>query len=386
MDEAPIDDALIGRTIADKFEIEALVGRGAMGAVYKARQVTLQRKIALKVMKVHGKADAKYAARFAREAKTASLLDHPNLVRVLDFGQEPDGVLYIAMEYLEGRNLLAALRDWPFETDRIVTILTQTLSALAVAHDTGIVHRDLKPENIMLVHTKDEDGIETETVKVCDFGVAKFDEDAAVEPPHPSMAVRTSSSNTTTLTAHGMTVGTPSYMAPEQALGEPTDARSDIYAVGVILFQLLTRRLPFEAATALKVMIEHIEKPVPAPSSFVPEVDPRLERVCLKALRKRPEKRYQSAREMRADLRAALESPSGSAKTVEKSPSNRPGKPPKGTNDVPTIPPSSADIPRVVRGRDERARGSVRSAWILAIVLVLIGAVLAVLGLARSRG
>ena len=377
MKEAPDDDdALIGRTIADKFEIQALVGRGAMGAVYRARQVTLLRKVALKVMKVHGKADAKYAARFKREAKTASLLDHPNLVRVLDFGQEPDGVLYIAMEYLEGRNLLAALSDeWPLATERIVTILSQMLSALAVAHDTGIVHRDLKPENIMLVHTKDDDGIEAETVKVCDFGVAKLDEDAAVEPPHPSMALRTSSSNTTTLTAHGMTVGTPGYMAPEQALGEPTDARSDIYAVGVILFQLLTRRLPFEAATALKVMIEHIEKPVPAPSSLVASVDPRLERVCLKALRKRPEKRYQSARDMRTDVRAALDAPSGSAEPA---------------GDEPTIPPSSSDLPRVVRSRARVGKGitraNARSAWILAIVLVVIGAVLAALGLARGRG
>ena len=390
MDDAIADDALIGRTIADKFQIEALVGRGAMGAVYKARQLALTRKIALKVMRVHGAADAKYATRFKREAKTASLIDHPNLVRVLDFGQEPDGVLYIAMEYLEGRNLLAAIRDeWPLPIERVVAILSQTLSALAVAHEAGIVHRDLKPDNIMLVRTKDDDGVENETVKVCDFGVAKFVEDAAVESSTPSMHVRTSSSNTTTLTAHGMTVGTPSYMAPEQALGEPTDARSDIYAMGVILFQLLTRRLPFEANTALKVMIEHIEKAVPAPSSIEPSVDPRLERVCLKALRKRPEKRYQSARDMRTDLRAAIEAPSGGAKaSVRPNASDATGKPPSKPpkageeREVPTIPPSSSILPRVKKGRAVSCGRTSLQPWIMALVLVVLGVVLALLGIA----
>jgi serine/threonine protein kinase len=381
------DDALIGRTVADKFQIEALVGRGAMGAVYKARQLALTRKIALKVMRVHGAADAKYATRFKREAKTASLLDHPNLVRVLDFGQEPDGVLYIAMEYLEGRNLLAAIRDdWPLSIERVVAILSQTLSALAVAHEMGIVHRDLKPENIMLVSTKDDDGVETETVKVCDFGVAKFVEDAAIDPGTPSLHSRTSS-NTTTLTAHGMTVGTPSYMPPEQALGEPTDARSDLYAVGVILFQLLTRRLPFEANTALKVMIEHIEKPVPAPSSIEPSVDPRLERVCLKALRKRPEKRYQSARDMRAEIRAVLGAPSGSAKAGGSSvtSADATGKSQPQSREIPTVPPSSPLLPRVRKGARAGAQGtgSLPRAWILALVLVALGAALALLGMLR---
>jgi serine/threonine-protein kinase len=361
------EDALIGRTIADNYSIEALVGRGAMGTVYKARQLSLMRKVALKVMKVHGSTDRKYAARFKREAKTASLLDHPNVARVVDFGQEPDGVLYIAMEYLEGRHLLSVLaEEWPLSTERIVGVLSQTLSGVAAAHEMGVVHRDLKPENIMLIKAKDDDGTEIESVKVCDFGVAKLSEEGPVEPPQ-SVHMRTSSSTQTTLTAHGMTVGTPGYMAPEQALGEVTDARSDIYAMGVILYQVLTRRLPFEAATALQVMIAHIEKEPTRPSEFIPDVNRRLERVCMKALRKKPERRYQSAREMRAELRLALEN---------SNPSSRPPPPISQQESVPTIrPPSTAE--RSAARRSVQGIGP----WLLAATLIALGVAVAYAGL-----
>jgi eukaryotic-like serine/threonine-protein kinase len=307
--EEPAVDPLIGRTIADKFEIEAFLGGGSMGTVYRARHLALKRSIALKIMRVHGGTDPKYAKRFKREASTAFKLDHPNSMRVLDFGQEPDGILYMAMEYLEGRTLADVIADeWPLSADRISNILAQVLAALAVAHEMGIVHRDLKPENIMIVRSKDDDGVAQELVKVCDFGVAKLVEDEDEELGHgPVPDMRATTSNTTTLTKHGMTVGTPLYMAPEQALGQKTDARTDIYAAGVVLFQMLTKRLPFEALTPLQVMLKHIEAPAPKPSSFVPDVDPELERICLKALRKKPDSRYQSARAMRSKLRAMEE-------------------------------------------------------------------------------
>jgi len=321
MDE-PAVDPMIGRTIADKFQIEAFVGGGSMGTVYRARHLALKRSIALKIMRVHGATDPKYAKRFKREASTAFKLDHPNSMRVLDFGQEPDGVLYMAMEYLEGRTLADVIaEEWPLSPERVSLILAQVLAALAVAHEMGIVHRDLKPENIMLVKQKDDDGVEQELVKVCDFGVAKLVEE---EDPNdlgrsdPSEA-RATTSNTTTLTKHGMTVGTPLYMAPEQALGQKTDARTDIYAVGVVLFQMLTKRLPFEASTPLQVMLKHIEEPAPKPSSLVDDVDEELERICLKALRKKPEARYQSARAMRAKLRAMEEA----SVTIEAAPEAR---------------------------------------------------------------
>jgi serine/threonine protein kinase len=304
MDEGGEDDALIGRTIAEKFRIEAFVGRGAMGSVYKARQLALRKTVALKVMRVHGAADRAYGVRFKREASAASRLDHPNSVRVIDFGQEPDGLLYMAMDYVEGRNLYTVLdEDWPLSNERIVSILSQTLAALQVAHAMGVVHRDLKPANILLVQHTDDDGVARELVKVCDFGVAKFLEDDRPKTEGGTAAKGSfPSSHNTTITSHGMTVGTPAYMSPEQALGEAMDARSDLYAVGVILFQMLTRQLPFEAMTPIKMMLKHVHVPPPRPSEFKPDVDSRLEGICMRALSKKPEDRHQSARDMRADL------------------------------------------------------------------------------------
>jgi eukaryotic-like serine/threonine-protein kinase len=333
MGPAAVDDALLGRVIAGKFRIEALVGSGAMGTVYRARHLALKKNVAIKVMKVHGASDRRYAARFKREANAASRLDHPNSIRLLDFGQEPDGLLYIAMEFLEGRDLGYVLsHEWPITDQRIVHVLSQALAALAQAHDMAVVHRDLKPENIMLLTSKDDEGHLVESVKVCDFGVAKLVEDGPtdeVRPPFSSSA----SSTTTNLTAHGMTVGTPAYMSPEQALGDPSDLRSDIYQMGVILFQLLTRKLPFEAATAIKMMLKHVEQPAPHPSEFVANVNPRLEAICLRALRKKPDDRFPSAREMRAELRAAV--PSGHAsdpppRVAQATTTMRPGGAPAG--------------------------------------------------------
>jgi serine/threonine-protein kinase len=330
---ATAEDALIGRVIAEKFRIDELVGTGAMGSVYRARHLALKKDVAIKVMKVHGKSDRKYAARFKREAKAASLLDHPNSIRLIDFGQEPDGLLYIAMEYLDGKSLAKVLiEEWPIPDDRIVAVLSQALAALARAHEMAIVHRDLKPENIMLLSGTDDEGDKTEHVKVCDFGVAKFVEDGPTEELPPPFAQTTSSQ--TTLTAHGMTVGTPAYMSPEQALGDKTDARSDIYQVGVILFQMLTRRLPFEAPTTIKLMLKQVEEPPPEPSRFVPEVNAKLQAVCLKALRKRADQRYQSAREMRADLRAAIDPNAPTAEEFRRARTDPP--PPKRTSNPPT--------------------------------------------------
>jgi eukaryotic-like serine/threonine-protein kinase len=297
------EDALIGRTIAEKFKIEAFVGRGSMGSVYKARQLALKKTVALKVMRVHGTADRAYGIRFKREASFASKLDHPNSVRVVDFGQEPDGLLYMAMDFVQGKNLHAVLdSDWPLPVERMVTILAQTLAALHVAHGMGIIHRDLKPANILLVQRTDDDGNASELVKVCDFGVAKFLEEDGPGDGDGRSPSGISQSHNTTLTAHGMTVGTPAYMSPEQALGEKMDARSDIYAMGVIMFEMLTKRLPFDAGTPIKMMLKHVHAIPPRPSELCENVDARLEQICVKALHKSPDQRFQSAREMRAEL------------------------------------------------------------------------------------
>ena len=305
--------ALLGRTIAGKFLIESYLGGGAMGAVYKARQLALDKDIAIKVLHGEHAGDAMFAARFQREAKAASKLDHPNSMRVLDFGQEPDGLLYIAMELLPGRDLFhVILEDWPISTERAADIMTQALAALAVAHDMGIVHRDLKPENIMLMSGTDDEGRPRDVVKVCDFGIAKF-----TDAPEDR-----STGGGQKLTTQGIVVGTPEYMSPEQGKGETLDARSDLYSMGVLLYQLLTGRLPFDAETALGIVLKHVtEEPLP-PRKVNPAADARLEAICLKAMRKKREDRYQGAREMRVDLRVVVGStdPLAHAQTAKLAP------------------------------------------------------------------
>ncbi len=292
-------DPLLGRTIAGKFLVERRLGAGAMGAVYLAQQTALDRPVALKVMQGTFAADPKYAERFHREAKAVSRLDHPNLIRVHDYGQEPDGLLYIVMEYLDCRDLHTVLaEDWPLLPARIVDLVGQMLAGLAEAHDAGVFHRDLKPENIMVLRRRADDSAPIEVVKVCDFGIAKVvaaEGDAAGAPPARRK-----------LTTAGLVIGTPEYMSPEQARAEAYDARSDLYAVGVILYQMLTRRLPFEGKTPVEIVFKAMHGEPASLEAHGVTAAPELDPVCVKAISRAPEDRYQTAREMRAALRAAV--------------------------------------------------------------------------------
>jgi serine/threonine protein kinase len=295
-DSPPPADPLVGRVIAGKFAVNERLGAGAMGIVYRATQIALERTVAIKVLHREFAADSEFADRFWREAKAASRLDHPNSIRVFDFGQEPDGLLYLAMEYVEGTDLF----DWlsqraPIGPLVIIELLSQVLAALAVAHDMAVVHRDLKPENIMIVRGTSDDGSAIDIVKVCDFGIAKL-LDASAPPSSPANEPRRKHSTT------GLIVGTPAYMSPEQARGEAQDARSDLYAVGIMLYELLTGRLPFEAETLIGVALKHVSDQPERPSARAAGVDPELEAICLKAISKKPADRYQNAREMRVAL------------------------------------------------------------------------------------
>ncbi len=271
-------DPLIGTTLPGGYVILELIGIGGMGRVYRAEQTVLGRTVAVKIVHPHLMSDESASARFITEARTASRLNHPNSVAVIDFGKNDSGQLYLVMEYLRGRDLARVLyEDGPLPFRRIIDILRQGLAALSEAHHIGIIHRDLKPENVVIEPMRTGGDF----VKVVDFGLAKM----LTNQPGPA------------ITSVGIVCGTPDYMAPEQGRGDPIDARSDLYAVGVILFQLLTGRLPFEAESPTQVVLMHLTIPPPDPRQVAPdrEIPATLAMVTLSALSKDPNERYQTA-------------------------------------------------------------------------------------------
>jgi serine/threonine protein kinase len=285
-------DPLRGVVVGGRFKIIWRIGIGGMGTVYRAEQVGLDRQVALKILKRELIADRETVRRFEREAKSTSLLVHPNTVRVFDYGETTDGLLFLAMELLEGELITQRLEGQrAMELHEAVVVAKQILQSLAEAHSKGIIHRDLKPDNIFLMRV---DGRADPVVKVLDFGIAKV-----IQGERKVDQLETQA---------GTVFGTPRYMSPEQAQGKPLDARSDLYSVGVLLYQMLTGRALFLDDDAVVVMAKHIkERPVPmrkvAPQARIPQ---SLERVVMKALEKEPKDRFLNAEEFDNALTACL--------------------------------------------------------------------------------
>src|SRR5690606_4782557 len=249
---SPTDDKFVGRTLPGGHHILDLISVGGMGRVYRAEQSVLGRTVAVKIIHPHLLADENSAVRFLTEARAASQLNHPNSIAVFDFGRTDDGQPYLVMEFLRGKDLArVAYEEGPLSFNRIVDVLRQVLAALAEAHELGIVHRDLKPENMVLEPLRRGGDF----VKVLDFGLAKLKTD-------------THSHN---VTSSGTALGTLDHMAPEQGRGDPIDGRSDLYGLGVVLFQLLTGHLPFEAESPTQVVMMHLTIPVPDPRQVAPD-------------------------------------------------------------------------------------------------------------------
>lgn len=283
------EDKLVGKTLPGGYQILDLLSVGGMGRVYRAEQRALGRTVAVKVIHPHLLCDENSIMRFMTEARAASQLNHPNSVSVIDFGKTEDGQPYLVMEFLRGKDLArVAYEQGPLPFKRIVDVLRQVLLALSEAHDLEIVHRDLKPENIILEPLRRGGDF----VKVVDFGLAKLRADAS----------------TPNVTMPGIVCGTPDYMAPEQGRGDPIDGRSDLYAVGVILFQLLTGRLPFESENPTQVVMMHLTVPIPDPAEVAPDrnIPEALVRVVHRALAKNANDRYQEALEFADALQEAI--------------------------------------------------------------------------------
>jgi serine/threonine protein kinase len=281
-----------GAIIGGRYRVLGRIGEGGMGVVYRVEHTLMQKELALKLLRPEVSTIPQVAKRFEREARASCQLDHPNIVRVTDFGREPNGMLFLVMELLVGESLLDRLaRGAAMPIDEGLEIVDQLLSALDHAHGREIVHRDLKPDNVMLSR---RDG--ATVVKILDFGIAKV-ASIPIEPDHPP------------LTQRGMVFGTPQYMSPEQASGETVDGRADLYTVGVILYQMLTRRLPFDGEDMSSILMRQITQPPPPLDLDIGDrqLALSLEQLMTKALAKDRAERFGTPAEFRAAIEAVRE-------------------------------------------------------------------------------
>jgi len=343
------------RLLGGRYELDGIVGRGGMAEVYRARDIRLDRIVAIKTLRADLARDQIFQARFRREAQSAASLNHPNIVAVYDTGEDTVTgvpVPYIVMEYVDGRTVRDLLQDGHrLLPERSLEIIDGVLRALDYSHQAGIVHRDIKPGNVMVTRNGD--------VKVMDFGIARAMSDAQA-----------------TMTQTAQVIGTAQYLSPEQARGERVDSRSDLYSTGCLLYELLTGRPPFTGDSPVAIAYQHVrENPIP-PTRVDPDVPPWADAIVLKAMAKSPADRYQTAADMRADLqRAASGLPVAAAlpTRVDMYPqTQRMGADAMMAGGTSAIPPVAADYEYAGYGRGDRRGGGRRwIPWVLGLVLVL---------------
>jgi eukaryotic-like serine/threonine-protein kinase len=312
-------DAMIGQLIGGRYRVTGVLGEGGMGVVYVGEQQmgSTVRKVAIKTLHQHLSKDPSVLARFHRECGTVAQLEHPNTIKFYDFGATADGTLYIAMEFVAGRPLADVVQEGPMSPDRVIKIMRQVCGALDEAHMQGIIHRDLKPENIVLTNRAGE----TDFAKVLDFGIAARTESADAQKEAK-------------LTQQGMVLGTPPYMSPEQFTGKALDARSDIYSLAVMSYEMLTGKLPFEADTPWQWATQHMTaQPIPfevsAPAKNIPE---KMRQAILRGLSKDRDQRPASAREFFTELS------DGGRMTVEANPAETAAAARTGTAAMDAVP------------------------------------------------
>jgi eukaryotic-like serine/threonine-protein kinase len=297
------NDPYLGKTVAGRYRLEARLGEGGMGVVYRARHVLIDRVVALKLIRPDLRGETHLRAWMLREARAANRVDHAHIVQIHDVGETDEGELYLVMEYLVGAALSAECGKGPMPIERAVDVIEQMCAALARAHDLGVVHRDLKSDNIMLTIQ----GGRRDFVKILDFGLAALTRDARLAPK-------------------GAIFGTPEYMAPEQARGEDATALCDLYALGILFFEMLTGQLPFRSNDRDTLLEMQRSAPPPRPSAFRKDLAPQAEAIILRLLEKDPAKRFRDGHHLQEELKAFQRSlPS---KLLENGPSEAPALPP----------------------------------------------------------
>jgi len=287
-----------GAVLGERYEVRGFIGKGAMARVYLAEDLETHQPVAVKVLDIRSSRGARARERFIRESESANRIGHPNIVKILDTGERSDSAPYIVMEFLFGESLGDLLRrEGRVTADMALPVLRQAASGFAAAHRVGIVHRDIKPDNLFLVG---EPG-DPYAVKILDFGLAKLSEQSG-------------------FTASGVAVGTLEYMSPEQTVTDRSDERSDIYGLGVVMFRMFTGQLPFAAKEDADLLAHQLVLPVPPPAGRAEGMDPRVEQVILRAMRKRPENRYRSMDQFHDDIERILGERSGALVAAGKLP------------------------------------------------------------------